>query len=227
MIEIRNVSHAFGQRTVLDGINLSLGERRIAIVGANGSGKTTLARMLNGLIVPQRGDVTVNGLSTRKKGAEVRGLVGYVFQSPEHQIVMPTVEEDLAFGLQNMNLPRAEIDTRVQAMLDTHGLADLRNAAAHLLSGGQQKLLTLLSVLIMEPQYVIFDEPLNSLDLVARRRFSRLMDALGQTVITITHDFDLIAGYDRAILIHQGIVAADGPPDRVVARYIEIAGETE
>ncbi len=225
MIEIRNVRHAFGERIVLDGIDLSLGERRIAIVGANGSGKTTLARMLNGLIVPQRGEVTVDGLSTRKMGARVRGLVGYVFQSPEHQIVMPTLGEDLAFGLQNMNLPKSEIESRVEAMLGAHGLTDLRNAPAHLLSGGQQKLLTLLSVLIMEPQYVIFDEPLNSLDLVARRRFSRVMNALAQTVITITHDFDLIADYDRAILIHQGLVAADGPPDRVVARYVQIAEE--
>jgi biotin transport system ATP-binding protein len=223
MIEIRNVRHAFGEHAVLGGITLSLGERRIAILGANGSGKTTLARMLNGLIVPQQGEVTVDGLSTRKKGARVRGLVGYVFQSPEHQIVMPTVEEDLAFGLQNMNLPKPEIEARVEAMLDAHGLADLRNAPAHLLSGGQQKLLTLLSVLIMEPQYVIFDEPLNSLDLVARRRFSRMMNALPQTVITITHDFDLIADYDRAILFDQGLVAADGPPDHVVSRYIEIA----
>ena len=136
--------------------------------------------------------------------------MGYVFQNPEHQIVMPTVEEDLAFGLQNMNLPKAEIAARVGGMLAAHGLTDRRNAAAHLLSGGEQKLLTLLSVLVMEPRYVIFDEPLNSLDRAARRRLSALMDGLEQTVITITHDLDLIAGYDRAILIHDGRLAADG-----------------
>lgn len=229
MIEIRNVSHAFDGRPVLRGITLTLSERRIAIIGANGSGKTTLARMINGLVLPTEGEVLVDGLSARRKGAEVRGLVGFVFQNPEHQIVMPTVEEDLAFGLHNMNLPKAEIAARVDAMLAAHGLNDKRNAPAHLLSGGEQKLLTLLSVMIMEPRYIIFDEPMNSLDLVARRRLSQLMDSLPQTIITITHDFDLIAGYDRAILIHDGLVAADGKPGTIVQRYISLAdpGHTE
>ena len=222
MIEICRISHAFDGRNVLRDISLTLAERRIAIIGANGSGKTTLARTLNGLVVPRKGEVLVDGISARKKGRDVRRLVGYVFQNPEHQIVMPTVEEDLAFGLENMNLPKAEIGLRVDAMLAAHGLDDRRNSAAHLLSGGEQKLLTLLSVLIMEPRYIIFDEPMNSLDLAARRRLSAIMDGLEQTVITITHDFDLIAGYDRVILIHDGAVAADGPPRDVIRRYIEM-----
>ena len=222
MIEICRISHAFDGRNVLRDISLTLAERRIAIIGANGSGKTTLARTLNGLVVPRKGEVLVDGISARKKGRDVRRLVGYVFQNPEHQIVMPTVEEDLAFGLENMNLPKAEIGLRVNHMLAAHGLSDRRNSAAHLLSGGEQKLLTLLSVLIMEPRYIIFDEPMNSLDLAARRRLSAIMDGLEQTVITITHDFDLIAGYDRVILIHDGAVAADGPPRDVIRRYIEM-----
>lgn len=220
MIEIRNVSHAYDGTPVLRDISLELAEKRIAIIGANGSGKTTLARMLNGLLIPQTGDVFVDGISTRKDGAKVRRLVGYVFQNPEHQIVMPTVEEDLAFGLENMNLPKAEIEVRVDAMLFAHGLMDKRHAPAHLLSGGQQKLLTLLSVLVMEPKYILFDEPMNSLDLVARKRLSQLMDSLPQIVITITHDFDLIALYDRAILIDKGAVLADGKPGDVIDRYI-------
>lgn len=221
MIEIRKVSHGFDAAPVLRGISLSLTERRIAIIGANGSGKTTLARMLNGLVVPDQGEVIVDGHSAAKDGPAVRRLVGYVFQNPEHQIVMPTVEEDLAFGLKNMNLPKHEIADRVDAMLVAHGLAGKRHAPAHLLSGGEQKLLTLLSVLIMEPRYIVFDEPMNSLDLAARRRLSRLMDALPQTVITITHDFDLIAGYERAILIQDGIVAGDDFPIDVVSLYVE------
>ncbi len=225
MIEFRNVSHAFDGHPVLSGITLTLAERRIAIIGANGSGKTTLARMINGLILPSEGEVIVDGLSARKKGAEVRNLVGFVFQNPEHQIVMPTVEEDLAFGLQNMNLPKAEIAERVDAMLAAHGFENKRNAPAYLLSGGEQKLLTLLSVMIMEPCYIIFDEPMNSLDLVARRRLRGLMDRLNQTVITITHDFDLITDYDRAILIEKGMVAADGAPGEVVPRYISAIDE--
>ena len=222
MIEICRISHAFDGRNVLRDISLTLAERRIAIIGANGSGKTTLARTLNGLVVPRKGEVLVDGISARKKGRDVRRLVGYVFQNPEHQIVMPTVEEDLAFGLENMNLPKAEIGLRVNDMLAAHGLGDRRSSAAHLLSGGEQKLLTLLSVLIMEPRYIIFDEPMNSLDLAARRRLSAIMDGLEQTVITITHDFDLIAAYDRAILIHEGAVAADGGPRDVIRRYVEM-----
>jgi biotin transport system ATP-binding protein len=222
MIEICRISHAFDGRSVLRDISLTLAERRIAIIGANGSGKTTFARTLNGLVVPQKGEVLVDGISARKNGREVRALVGYVFQNPEHQIVMPTVEEDLAFGLENMNLPKAEIAVRVSDMLVAHGLSDRGSSAAHLLSGGEQKLLTLLSVLIMKPRYVIFDEPMNSLDRAARRRLSAIMDGLEQTIITITHDFDLIAGYDRVILIHDGVVAADGAPGDVIRRYIEI-----
>jgi biotin transport system ATP-binding protein len=227
MIEIRNVSHEFDARPVLRDITLSLSERRIAVIGANGSGKTTLARMLNGLILPNRGEVRVDGLSTKKDGAAIRALVGFVFQNPEHQIVMPTVEEDLAFGPQNLNLPKAEIAGRVDAMLAAHGLTEKRHAPAHLLSGGEQKLLTLISVLIMEPRYVIFDEPMNSLDLVARRRLSRLMDWLAQSIITITHDFELIAHYDRAILIHDGAIAADGPPRDVISRYVTMIDERD
>lgn len=227
MIEIRNVSHAYDGAPVLCDISLELAEKRIAIIGANGSGKTTLARMLNSLLIPQKGDIMVDGLSARKDGAKVRRLVGYVFQNPEHQIVMPTVEEDLAFGLENMNLPKAEIEVRVDAMLSAHGLAHKRHAPAHLLSGGQQKLLTLLSVLIMEPKYIIFDEPMNSLDLSARKRLAGLMDSLPQTAITITHDFDIIASYDRAILIDRGAVLADGNPCDVIDRYVATVDAAE
>jgi biotin transport system ATP-binding protein len=227
MIEINGVSHDFDGRAVLADIELRISERRIAIIGGNGSGKTTLARMLNGLVLPKRGEVKVDGVSTAKDGAAVRRLVGYVFQNPEHQIVMPTVAEDIGFGLRNMNLPKTEIAARTDAILAAHGFAARRDAPAYLLSGGEQKLLSLMSVLVMEPRYIIFDEPLNSLDLAARRRFTRLMRDLRQTVITITHDFELIADYDRALLIHQGRLAADGAPADVVRCYVELVDAAE
>lgn len=227
MIEINGVSHNFDGRAVLHDITLRLAEKRIAIIGGNGSGKTTLARMLNGLVIPARGEVLVDGVSTARDGTKVRRLVGYVFQNPEHQIVMPTVEEDIAFGLRNMNLPKAEIAARVDAILEAHRFGDRRAAPAYLLSGGEQKLLSLMSVVVMEPRYIVFDEPLNSLDLAARRRFTRLMRGLAQTVITITHDFELVADYDRAILIHEGRLLADGPPSEVASRYIALVDEGE
>jgi biotin transport system ATP-binding protein len=222
MIEIRQLSHDFDGRPVLREISLTLSEHRIGIIGSNGSGKSTLARTLNALVHPKHGEILIDGISARQDAAKVRRLVGYVFQNPEHQIVMPTLEEDLAFGLWNLNLPKDHIMTKVNTMLAHHGLESKRTWPAHLLSGGEQKLLTLISVLVMEPRYIVFDEPLNSLDLAARRHLIRVMDALEQTVITITHDFDLIAGYDRAILIHEGRVAADGAPGEVVAEYMRM-----
>lgn len=228
MIEIRQLSHAFDGRPVLSDISLTLTEQRIGIIGSNGSGKSTLARTLNALVQPNHGEILIDGISARQDAATVRRLVGYVFQNPEHQIVMPTLEEDLAFGLWNLNLSKVEIREKVDAMLARHGLETKRTWAAHLLSGGEQKLLTLISVLVMEPRYIVFDEPLNSLDLASRRHLTRVMDGLAQTVITITHDLDLIAGYDRAILVHEGRVAADGAPREVVAEYmgmVDAAGD--
>jgi biotin transport system ATP-binding protein len=227
MIEIKHVSHDFDGLPILQDIDVRLAEKRIAIIGANGSGKTTLARMLNGLVLPRKGEVLVDGISTAKDVAKVRRLVGFVFQNPEHQIVMPTVEEDIAFGLHNMNLPKAEIAKRVDAILAAHHFTEKRAAPAYLLSGGEQKLLSLISVLVMGPRYVIFDEPLNSLDLATRRRFTRLMHDLPQTTVTITHDFELIADYDRALLIHEGRLAADGVPREVIARYVALVEAAE
>lgn len=221
VIELRGVSHHFDGVPVLRGVNLRLAERRIAIIGDNGSGKSTLARMLNGLLVPREGQVLVDGISTRDDPAAARLAVGLVFQNPEHQIVMPTVEEDLAFGPRNMNLPRAEIAARADDLLMRNGLADKRRHPAHLLSGGEKKLLSILSVLIMRPRAIVFDEPMTSLDRRNRARIAKVMAELPHQVVTITHDLGLIAGYDRAILLDGGEVAADGAPAHVVARYQE------
>ncbi len=221
VIELRGVRHDFDGVPVLRGLNLRLAERRIAIIGDNGSGKSTLARMLNGLLVPRAGEVLVDGVSTRKDAKAARADVGLVFQNPEHQIVMPTVEEDLAFGPRNLNLPREEVAERVDDLLTRYGLADKRNQPAHLLSGGEKKLLSILSVVIMRPRTIVFDEPMTSLDRRNRARIARVMADLPQQLITITHDLDLIGDYDRAILLAGGEVVADGPPGEVIARYEE------
>jgi biotin transport system ATP-binding protein len=220
MIELRASTCIFDGGAALRDVNLRLTERRIAIIGANGSGKSTLARLLNGLALPTSGEVLVNGVSTARDRRAALRSVGLVFQNPEHQIVMPTVEEDLAFGPSNLGMPPAEIEKRMAALLASHGLADKRAHAAHLLSGGEKKLLTLLSVLVMEPQTVVLDEPTASLDLASRRRISAALDGLAQRVITITHDLDFIARYDRAILLSAGEVAADGAPPDVIRHYL-------
>jgi len=219
VIELQAVSHDFDGVAVLNGVDLQLSEPRIAIIGDNGSGKSTLARMLNGLLLPRAGQVLVDGVSTRDDASAARLAVGLVFQNPEHQIVMPTVEEDLAFGPRNLNLSKAEIATRMDDLLPRYGLDDKRQRPAHLLSGGEKKLLSILSVVIMRPRTIVFDEPMTSLDRRNRARIAGVMAELPQQLITITHDLDLVADYDRVILMAGGQVVADGPPGAVIAQY--------
>lgn len=222
MIELRSVTHRFGDRTVLKDVDLVLRERRIAVIGANGSGKSTFARLLNGLLLPSAGSVEVDGLDTRNNGKDVRRKVGFVFQNPDNQIVFPVVEEDLAFGLKNLKLPRDEIRSRVDDTLEKYGLSDYRNHPAHLLSGGQKQLLAISAVLVMEPSYVVFDEPTTALDLRNKRKITRFIHELAQASIVVSHDLDLLADFERVIAFDEGRVVLDGPPEAVIGRYVEM-----
>ncbi|GAA6180199.1 ABC transporter ATP-binding protein [Shimia sp. NS0008-38b] len=222
MIELKNVSLSFGTRTVLSDISLHLSERRIAILGANGSGKSTFARLLNGLAQPTSGEVLVDGLNTLKKARDVRRKVGFVFQNPDNQIVMPVVEEDLAFGMKNLGYSKENIIAKSDEILARYHMSDLREHPAHLLSGGQKQLLAISGVLVMEPQILVMDEPTTLLDLRNKRRITRAVAALTQQVIMVTHDLDLIADYDRAIVIDGGRVFADGKPAKVIPAYQEL-----
>lgn len=220
MIQLHAVNHHFGERHVLRDLSLTLSERRLAVVGGNGSGKSTFARLLNGLLVPDAGRVLVGGLDTRTHARAVRREVGFVFQNPDHQIVMPTVEEDLAFGLKNLRLPPAEISSRVSAMLGRYGLEDLRHHPAHLLSGGQKQLLALASVLVMEPRYIVFDEPTTLLDLRNKRRLAQAIHALPQTAIVVSHDLELLRDFDRVLVFDEGRVVHDDVPSVALDAYV-------
>ncbi len=224
MIELQGVSHRYDDRPVLADLTLRLAERRVAVIGSNGSGKSTFARLLNGLILPDAGRVLVDGLDTRTSAKAVRRRVGFVFQNPDVQIVYPTVEEDLAFGLKPLKLDRAETARRVDAALAAHGLERHRHQPAHLLSGGEKQLLAIAGVLVTEPAHVVFDEPTTLLDRRNRRRIADAIFALEQAVVLVTHDLDLAAACERAILIEDGRVAADGTPDAVIREYVERAG---
>lgn len=218
-ITFDGVSHAFGERSVLRDIRLSLTEHRIGIVGANGSGKSTLVRMINGLVSPTSGTVTVDGLNIAKRAREVRRLVGFIFTNPDNQIVMPTVQEDVAFTLRRRGLSKDEIAQRTAVALDRFGLAAHADHPAHLLSGGQKQLLALAAVLVAEPQVVVADEPTTLLDARNARRISELLQTLSQQVIVVTHQFELLDGFDRVIVIEDGQVVADGAPDMALASY--------
>jgi biotin transport system ATP-binding protein len=222
MFEIEQVSHCYGVRPVLRDVTLRLEERRIAVIGANGSGKSTFARLLNGLLVPDRGRVLVDGLDTRADGRAIRRRVGFVFQDPDAQIVYPTVAEDLAFGLHNRKLTKSEIARRVDEILVRYRLDALRDSPAHLLSGGEKQLLAVCAVLVTEPQYVVFDEPTTLLDLRNKRAITEVIDGLEQPVVVVSHDLDLLDGFDRVVVFDEGRVIADGSPSEAVGAYLAL-----
>ncbi|HEX6233263.1 MAG TPA: ABC transporter ATP-binding protein [Jiangellaceae bacterium] len=219
MIEIRDVTHSYGERVVLRSVSVTLAERRIGVIGANGSGKSTFARLLNALVVPDAGTVTVHGADTAKDAAAVRRMVGFMFTDPDAQIVMPTVAEDVAFGLRRRRLGKDKTEWMVAEALERVGLSGHAEHPAHLLSGGQKQLLALTSVLVTEPRILVCDEPTTLLDLPNTRRVLDLIDELPQQVVMITHDLESVAEYDRVLVFDDGRLVADDEPGPAVAFY--------
>lgn len=201
----------------LSNVSLTIEEGEfVAIVGANGSGKTTLARHLNGLHLPEQGSVKINGLDTREKAnlAQIRTLVGMVFQNPQDQLIATVLEEDVAFGPENLGLPAAEIHLRVEEALQITGLSAHRDRAPHMLSAGQMQRAALAGVLAMRPRCVIFDETTAMLDPGGRRMVRDLIQRLhasGLTVIVISHFMREAVNAGRVIALDHGAIAYDGP----------------
>lgn len=226
-IRVDAVSHAFGdgaaRRAVLTDLDVTLTEARIGIVGANGSGKSTFVRLLNGLVHPDAGTVTIDGRDTVRDGREVRRRVGFCFTDPDAQIVMPTVAEDIAFGLRRRGLTKDEMSARTQAALTAYGLAGHADHPAHLLSGGQKQLLALASVLVTEPELLVLDEPTTLLDLRNAAMVRRVVDGLSQQVILVTHHLELLDGFDRVLVFDEGRIVHDGAPTEAVAAYRALA----
>lgn len=222
-IEFEDVWHSYTAagttKQVLRGIDLRLDERRIGVIGANGSGKSTFARMLNALVVPTSGTVRVDGLDTAREARAIRRRVGFCFTNPDSQIVMPTVAEDVAFSLRRHRLGRAETAARVATALESYGLAGHADHPAHLLSGGQKQLLALAAVMVTEPDLLVLDEPTTLLDLPNSRRVRAVISALGAQVVAITHDLDLLADFDRVLVVHEGRICYDSTPADAIAHY--------
>ncbi|MGC0363666.1 biotin transport system ATP-binding protein [Rhodococcus sp. 27YEA15] len=213
------VGHSFGDRPVLRHVDLTLTEQRIGIVGSNGSGKSTLARMINGLVVPTSGHVTVNGLDTARKGRDVRKQVGFVFTDPNHQIVMPTVAEDIEFSLRRSGLGKADRAAKVTSVLERFGLAGHADHPTHHLSGGQKQLLALAAIMVTEPRVLVADEPTTLLDLRNSRLISAVFESLDQQLIVVTHQLELLSSFERVLVIDHGEVVADGLPNESIATY--------
>ena len=230
LIEIEKVSFEYlnAADAALRELTLSIEEgERVALVGANGSGKTTLARLLNALYLPTEGHVRIEGMDTGQLELHraIRQTVGMVFQNPEDQIVAALVEEDAAFGLENLAVPSAEIRERVDAILQAFELWEHRQRPPHMLSAGQMQRLALAGVLVVEPRVVVFDETTAMLDPAGRRTVLERMGELhqrGVTVISITHFMGEAARAERVIALDHGRVALDGTPAEVFSDPVRL-----
>jgi biotin transport system ATP-binding protein len=218
-IEISAASVRLGGRLVLDGLSLHLTEGRIGILGRNGSGKTTLLRLIAGLIAPDTGTVRVEGFDPYTDRKAALGALGILFQNPDHQILFPTVEEELAFGLAQQGLPQAEALARSEDALRAEGRGHWAKAPVTTLSQGQRHYLCLMAVLLMGPRTILLDEPLAGLDLPTQARLARRFAGLPQRLVMITHDPVVLEGADRVIWLEAGQVVADGPPGRVIPAF--------
>jgi biotin transport system ATP-binding protein len=216
---LRNATVRLGGRLVLDALSFRLTESRIGILGRNGSGKTTLLRLLAGLIAPDDGTVRVDGVDPFKDRKATLSALGILFQNPDHQILFPTVEEELAFGLRQQGLPQAQALAAARAALAAAGRAHWAGAAVSTLSGGQKHWLCLQSVLLMAPATILLDEPFAGLDLSETARQARRLAALPQRLVMISHDPAHLAAADRVIWIEAGGVTANGPPAQVLPAF--------
>lgn len=221
-IRFESAGASFGARIAVEPLTLSLTENRLGVIGLNGSGKTTFARMINGLMKPTTGKVTVNGRDTLEEKTALAD-VGFIFQSPQNQIILPIVKDDIAFGLKGRGFSKAEIDRKVELVLARFNAEELARRRAHELSGGELQIAALCSVLATGPNILILDEPTNQLDLRNRALVQKTIDGLEENVVVITHDLELISGFERVLLFHEGRLEADAPAAEAIARYRELA----
>ena len=218
-----------GKDPAVNGVSLTIEEGEfVAVLGRNGSGKSTLAKLVNALLVPSSGKVFVCGMDTsdEKLAFEIRKSAGMVFQNPDNQTVASIVEDDVAFGPENIGLPREEIGKRIEFALDAVGMQAFRHSAPARLSGGQKQRIAIAGVLAILPKIMILDESTAMLDPKGRREVMEVIKKLnrerGMTVILITHFMDEALQADRAIVMHRGEAVMDGAPEEIFARSDEL-----
>jgi len=209
----------------IDNLSLTIHEgEHIAVLGHNGCGKSTLAKLLNALLIPTAGSVTVDQMDTAisENLWEIRRTVGMVFQNPDNQLVATTVEEDVAFGVENLGLARTIIRQRVDEALDLVDMGEFKEKAPHLLSGGQKQRVAIAGIIAMRPKYIVFDEPTAMLDPVGRKEVIATIQKLnkeeGVTVINITHFMEEAVLADRVVVMENGHIVMQGTPREIFAR---------
>lgn len=206
-------------RRLLGPLDLRIGERRVTVIGANGSGKSTLLRLLNGLVQPTSGTVSVGGRDTRSEGAAVRRRVAFAFTDPLSQLVMPTGREDVELSLRRTHRDRKARRAVAEQALDRFGLLPLADQSIYDLSGGERQLMALAAVLATEPDLLVLDEPSTLLDLRNTILLRRLLGELPQSVVMATHDLDLAQEAERTLVVDHGAIVFDGRPAEAVAHY--------
>lgn len=231
IIRTENLSFKYSGASeyALKNVNLSIKKGEfVSIIGHNGSGKSTLARLFNGLLQPTSGEVTINGVSTLNKDGifEVRKTVGVVFQNPDNQLVASIVEDDVAFGPENIGLPREEIGKRIDFALNAVGMQDFRKFSPSRLSGGQKQRIAIAGVLAVKPQVIVLDESTAMLDPKGRKEVMQVVKKLnkenGITVINVTHYMDEVCEADRVIVLNDGQAVMQGSPQEIFSRKNEL-----
>lgn len=209
-----NYTDTVSERPAIDDVGFSVetGDK-LALIGANGAGKSTLLLLLAGVLLPQKGRLVLDGVPVQKDTLnEIRRKAGLVFQNPDDQFFMPTVEEDICFGPRNYGVDEITIKQKLDAILKTLGIEGLKDRTAHKLSGGEKRLAALAGILIMEPPLLLLDEPTSFLDPRSRRGLIGILKSFTQTMIIATHDLDLARSLcSKAIILKEGRIAAEGP----------------
>ena len=229
IIDVRNLTYEYPKHdpeeestTALTNVSFTINKGEfVGIIGHNGSGKSTLAKLLNGIIIPSQGDILIKDMNTKDptKIWEIRQTAGMVFQNPDNQIVATVVEEDVAFGPENLGVPPEEIRERVDSALDMVSMGEFIKRKPHLLSGGQKQRIAIAGILAMEPECIIFDEPTAMLDPSGRKEVIETIKKLnrekGLTVLHITHYMAEITEADRIIVLDKGEIVMEGKPKEI------------
>ena len=220
MIEFRHVDFSYEKdRPVLRDLSFCIEKgESVGLIGANGAGKSTVMKLLLGLLAPSSGEILVDGIRVEKKTLpEIRRKLGFVLQNSDNQMFMPTVYEDMIFAPLNYGLSREEAEKRVDAVLEKLGLEELKHRHNHRISGGEKRMAAIATILAMEPEAVLMDEPSSALDPYNRRLVINTIRELPQTKLITSHDLDMILDTcERVILLSGGSIAADGPADTIL-----------
>ena len=230
LLEAKNVSFSYDKvNNVISGVSLSVEKGEyVAVIGRNGSGKSTLAKLFNGLLKPDDGEIIVDGLNVleKKNLFEIRKRVGVVFQNPDNQLVASIVEDDVAFGPENLGIKREEIGERIDFALKSVGMENFRKSSPTRLSGGQKQRIAIAGVLALKPEVIILDESTAMLDPKGRKEVLDVVDKLnkeqGVTVLSITHYMEEVVNADRVIVLENGKIALSGTPKQIFSQKEEI-----